>query len=81
MMVPERPQMTKYCIACWISKATRPRSATRTHALMHAGTHARAYARSRTQKYVILLFHGNNCFVNSPQCYVIRSLSALFILR
>jgi hypothetical protein len=33
---------------------------------------------ARTQKYVILLFHGNSGFVNAPQCYVTRTLRVLF---
>ena len=56
--------------ACWISKATRTpkRPQILTHAPMHAPT------RTRTECVILfffLFFHGNNSFVNAPQCYVI----------
>ena len=40
---------------------------------LHSGKvrlHARARAGLRTQKFL----HGNNGFVNTPQCYIIRTL-------
>jgi hypothetical protein len=52
--------------ACWVRKATRPQMHTRAHA--------------RTQKYVTVIgFHGNSCFAKAPQCYVTRTLPALFL--
>jgi len=32
-------------------------------------------------EYVILIFHFNNGFVKTPQCYFIRTLPVLFICR
>jgi hypothetical protein len=29
----------------------------------------------------LLLFHSNNCFVNAPQCYAIRTLPVLFLIQ
>jgi hypothetical protein len=43
---------------------------------MHALTRKHAH----TDRYVMLLFHCNSCFVNVPQCYVTRTLPVLFIL-
>jgi hypothetical protein len=31
-------------------------------------------------EYEILLFDGNKCYANAPECYVIRTLPVLFIL-
>ena len=56
--------------ACWISKAIRER----THAKVPANTHARTCAHTD----VILLFHGNNVFVNAPWLNVICTLPVLF---
>ena len=64
----------------WISKATRASRRTpapvrppiQTHTHMDARnthTHALKHALARAQKYVILLlFHGNNGFMDAPQC-------------
>ena len=44
-------------------------------------THTRAHIH--TQKYVTLVvffFHDDDCFVNAPQCYVIRTLPVLLML-
>jgi len=32
---------------------------------------------STTQRDALLRFHGNNCYANAPQCYVIRKLPIL----
>ena len=73
-------------VACWISKATRAHANVRahapTHARAHALTHVHAHPRSpphtHTEKYVILTaFHGNNCFLNPPQCYIVRTYRKL----
>jgi hypothetical protein len=51
---------------------------------MRASTSRRpcTHARKHTQKYVVLFaFHGNNNFVNAPQCYVISELPLLLWLR
>jgi hypothetical protein len=37
---------------------------------------------THTQKYVIVIaFHGETGFVDAPQCYVIRKLAVLFMLK
>jgi hypothetical protein len=59
-------------VTCWISKATR--------ALAHDRALAATHARIRTQKFVILLFHSNNGFVNAPHFWVIRALPVLQIV-
>jgi hypothetical protein len=33
-----------------------------------------------TQKYIILIFHGNSGVANAPQCYVIRTLAVLSVI-
>jgi hypothetical protein len=73
MLEPERPQMAKWRrVLCWISKATRSQG----HASVCAPTPI--YARTHTQKYVILsLLHDNSGYVNAPQPYVIRILPVL----
>ena len=43
--------------------------------------HTRARKHAQTDQYVILLlFHSNNGFANTPHCYVIRTLPVLFIM-
>jgi hypothetical protein len=54
--------------ACWISNATR----THCPACVRAQTH--------THTHTLLLFHGNNGFVNASQCHVIRTLPSCFSL-
>ena len=44
-------------------------------------THARARARTHTILYVILLFHGNNGYANTLQCYAVRILFVILLLR
>jgi hypothetical protein len=44
----------------------------RVHACTHAHTH--------THKYAILVFHSNSCFVNAPQCYIIRTLPLFYLV-
>ena len=64
-------------VACWISKATRAQAQAR--ARESTPTHRDAYTRTppyRNMQY-LLLFHGNNGFVNAPHCYVIRALPVL----
>ena len=61
-------------VACWMSKATC------TH--LHAHSHAPGHTHARTHAHLfiyLLFFHGNNAFVNAPQCYVIRTLPVLLI--
>ena len=64
-------------VACWISKATRKHLSadTRQSAWAPVRTHARVH--THRHKYIILLFHGNNGFVNTRQYYVIRTLPVL----
>ena len=70
MPEPEGPKMAIWRrIACWISNATRPQAHTSARAPTPTQTHTRTRTRSpHTQKYVILLFYGNNGFVHAPQC-------------
>jgi hypothetical protein len=56
-------------VACWIGKAT----CAQVHSRVRTNTHTHTHMR------YLLLFHGNNGFVNAPQCYVIRALSVLFV--
>jgi hypothetical protein len=87
LVEPERPQMTIWrSVACWISKTTRASTRSRlctpithpyTHA--HAHTHERAHVHIQNMQY-LLLFHGNNRFVNTPRCYVIRTLPPFLLL-
>ena len=82
MVEPERLQIAIWLrVACWISKTTRAQAHARSraptipHSLKHAVTHARTrpHTHTHTHTYLsyLLLFHGNSCYVNSPQCYVI----------
>ena len=68
-------------VACWISKAT----CTYAHAHAHAPVypHTRTHAQACTHRPICntFAFHSNNGFVNTPQCYVIRTLSVLLKLN
>ena len=71
-------------VACWISKATRTqahshaRAPTSTPTHPHALTYMHAFAYAYKNISYLLLFYGNNGFVNPPHCYVIRTLPVLF---
>jgi hypothetical protein len=43
--------------------------------------YTRAPTHTHTEKYVILLYDGNNGLASAPECYVIRTLPALFKFR
>jgi hypothetical protein len=60
MLELQRPQMTiwRMRVECWIRLHTR--------ACTHTHTH--------TEKYAILLFHGNNDFLKALQFYITRTL-------
>jgi hypothetical protein len=73
---PERPHMavgsnTAHAL-CVLDKRSY------TGSLIHAQVHLPINAHALTQKYGIPLIHGNNGFVNAPQCYIIRTLLVLF---
>ena len=92
LMEPGRPQKAIWRrVECWINITTRGQghacATTPTHARSDTHSHARlrhthAHTHAHTHTFVIqylILFHGNGGFVNEPQCYVIRTLSLLFI--
>ena len=69
-------------VAGWISKATRPQTHASARALTPTLTHSLMCPpspHSHTDKYVILLLHGNNGFANAAQYSVIRTLSCWVI--
>jgi hypothetical protein len=74
------PQYGAYALHAGLARLyarTRMHTPTRPGAHMH--TRARKHAR--TYQYVtLLLFHSNNDFANTPQCYVIRTLPLLFVM-
>jgi hypothetical protein len=72
---PERPQMAvQQRVPCWISKATCTQA--HAHDRVPTLTHACTYPHRNMES--LLLFHGNNGFVNTPQCYVTCALPFLF---
>ena len=59
-----------------------PHPHTDTHACTHNYPRARTHAHTHThtEKYVyLLLYQGNNGFVNAPHCYVIHTLPVLLL--
>jgi hypothetical protein len=84
----EGPQMTSqygaYALSAGLARLyarMRMHKSTRPGNNMHARTHARASTQTQTNMWYLLLFHGNSCFVNAPQCYVIRTLPVLFAFK
>jgi hypothetical protein len=72
MVEPERLQMAIWWrVACLIIKGTHAQAHARVPAPPPPHTHTEIYCK------IILIFHCYNGFVNAPQCYVIRTLSAL----
>ena len=79
MLEPERPQILLWqCVACWISMVTHVQAHAHTHELTPACTHT--YTPTHRSMQWLLHFHGNSCFVNVPQCYMIHTLPALLSL-
>ena len=79
MVRPEAADGNRAELACWISTAKRVQA----HASVlaptptHTHTHALAHIHRMCKTFI---FHGNNCYANAPQWYVIRTLPVLCIL-
>jgi hypothetical protein len=75
---PERPQITIWrCFACWISKAIHAQAHTLGLALTPTRTRAHSSTHTHSEKYIILLFHGNSSSANALRCHVMRTMSVL----
>jgi hypothetical protein len=82
VVVTEKSQMTsQYGAYALRAGLARLYARMRLHTPTRLCTHMHARKHAHRDKYVILLFHSDNAFVNAPDCYVIRTLPLLFLLR
>ena len=68
-------------VACWINKATRPRTCTCSRAGAPTHPHTHVQARTHRNMNYLLLFHCNNSFVNALQPYVYTYVVCVFCVQ